>query len=271
MCYLLVNKKTDLKKLKQNNTDTKQKSVKMRTCIRCQVTDIDTKFMNRRNVCRICHNIERREKYKNNNEYRSKAIASAVNRKKEIKKEKDKAKKEYQASIGIDNKKCRYCEQIKHKTKFRYNRLKCRDCERDEPKEKMKRYVRTRIYNCLLHRKSKSSIEYLGCGTADYQLWITTYNPELSLENYGKVWHIDHVIPISLFDLDDSAQCLLAFNWRNTMPLLAYDNLAKSNRIDKIQLRKHYFYLVKYHIENQIELPNKFVSLFATYLDAGNP
>ena len=38
---------------------------------------------------------------------------------------------------------------------FRYNRLKCRDCERDDPKEKFKRYIRTRIYNCL-RNKNKS-------------------------------------------------------------------------------------------------------------------
>lgn len=243
----------------------------MRTCNRCLITENDTKFMNRRNICRICHNNERREKYKYNSEYRAKAIESAINRKKDLKKEKDKVKQDYQLSIGIDNKECKYCHQIKHKTRFRHNRLKCRECERDEPTEKMKRYVRTRIYNCLLHRKSKSSIDYLGCGTNDYQTWITSYNSNLSLDNYGKVWHIDHVIPISLFNLDDYEQCLLAFNWRNTMPLPAYDNLAKSNRIDKLQLRKHYFYLVKYHIKNKIELPNKFVKLFATYLDAGNP
>ena len=243
----------------------------MRTCNHCQKTDNDEYFIKGRNICRDCNNSKRREKYKNNSEYRSKAISSAINHKKQVKKEKDKAKEAYQLSIGIDNIKCRYCQEVKHKSRFRHNRLKCRDCERDEPKEKMKRYVRTRIYNCLLHRKAKSSIEYLGCGTYDYQLWITTYNSKFTLENYGKIWHIDHVIPISLFNLDNPENCLLAFNWRNTMPLLAYHNLAKSNRIDKNQIRKHYFYLVKFHIQNKIEFPNDFIKLFATYLDAGNP
>lgn len=243
----------------------------MRTCIKCNKTDDDCNFINRRNVCRDCHNASRREKYRTDSSHREKAITSAVNRKKRIKVSRDNAKLEQQQQIGIGNKVCRYCGDVKPETRFRHNRRKCRDCERDDPKEKMKRYVRTRIYNCLLHRKSKSSIEYLGCGTDEYQTWITTYNPELSLDNYGKVWHIDHVIPISLFNLDLQTQCDIAFNWRNTMPLLARENLAKCNRIDKEQLRRHYYYLVKYHITNNIELPHEFVNLFATYLDAGNP
>jgi hypothetical protein len=63
----------------------------------------------------------------------------------------------------------------------------------------------------------------------------------------------------------------MAFNWRNTMPLSATENLAKCNRIDSTQIVSHYAILNKYHNYKNIQLPNKYSELFATYLDAGIP
>ena len=43
----------------------------------------------------------------------------------------------------------------------------------------------------------------------------------------GKI-HIDHIVPICLFDFDDINQLKVAFNWRNTQPLWKKDNAHKS-------------------------------------------
>ena len=59
------------------------------------------------------------------------------------------------------------------------------------------------------------------------------------MENYGKIWHIDHVIPISKFDLNNNEEQLVAFNWRNTMPLSSRENLSKNNKIIKEQVLEH--------------------------------
>ena len=91
------------------------------------------------------------------------------------------------------------------------------------------------------------------------------------MENYGSIWHIDHVIPISKFDLDSEEQQCLAFHWINTMPLASKENLQKNNRIDRQQIHDHLQHVTKYHERNNLELPNKFANLFATYLDAGTP
>lgn len=53
----------------------------------------------------------------------------------------------------------------------------------------------------------------------------------MSWENHGEVWHIDHIIPISFFDLGDLTERKLAFHYGNLRPLLACDNLVKSKRI----------------------------------------
>ena len=239
-----------------------------KTCTNCnEVKDIQ-EFYKDRAQCKCCMNFKRREKYKNDEKYRNKCISKAT----EFKSKKSQLRREkYIEEIGIDNKKCKYCDIIKHKDRFRHNRLKCRDCERDDPKEKFKRYVRTRIYNCLKRNKNKRSIDYLGCSNTDYFNYIMTYNNEFTLENYGKEWHIDHVIPISHFDMKDDQHTELAFNWRNTMPLLKYENLKKNNSIDVSQIKRHLLYLQHYHKDNNLTFPLKFVNIFAKHLDAGNP
>ena len=45
--------------------------------------------------------------------------------------------------------------------------------------------------------------------------------------------HIDHVKPISSFDISNDNELLEAFNWRNTQPLLKQDNRRKSNKFNE--------------------------------------
>jgi hypothetical protein len=68
--------------------------------------------------------------------------------------------------------------------------------------------------------------------------------------------------------LENEEQQLIAFNWRNTMPLSATDNLKKGMKIIKTQVEQHYKKLVKYHIENKLDLPQVFIDLFAKHLVA---
>jgi len=114
--------------------------------------------------------------------------------------------------------------------------------------------------------KTKHSIEYLGCSSEDYFKWIINYDINCNLSNHGSVWHIDHVIPISTFDLNNEEQQLLAFNWRNTMPLSAQLNLSKNNKIIESQVEQHYKKIVEYHLENKLDLPQVFIDLFAKHL-----
>ena len=90
------------------------------------------------------------------------------------------------------------------------------------------------------------------------------------MENHGKEWHIDHVIPISKFDLNNQDEQLLAFNWRNTMPLSCKENLSKNNKIIKEQIENHFKVLIKYHLENKLDLPQVFIDLFAKHLVDGD-
>ncbi len=283
-------------------TDTKPLE---KCCSKCGVTKIESLFIPHRNICKECRNVRSREKYKileinneieqecnscgktkllplfiknrkiciecNNNKRRVKYETDEAHRMKMIKKstefkqkkivEKNKKKEE---ELGIDNKKCRYCETIKHKDCFRNNRLKCKDCERDEPLEKIKRLIRSRIISAL-NNKKKHTVEYLGCTIPEYLNWLLKYDTNYTLENRGYEWHIDHVIPLSRFNLENEEQQLIAFNWRNTMPLSCQENLSKNNKIIKSQVEQHYKKLVEYHKENKLDLPQVYIDLFATH------
>jgi hypothetical protein len=99
---------------------------------------------------------------------------------------------------------------------------------------KILRLLRTRIY-LSLKRNSKSATtkELLGCSIPELKNWLEMQFTEgMTWENHGKNgWHIDHIIPCDAFDLSDSKQQKVCFNYRNLQPLWESDNIRKLNRI----------------------------------------
>lgn len=237
------------------------------TCTVCNQSKSQTSFLRSRPTCKDCNNEKRRKKYESNEEHRLKAIQMAT----EFKQHKaEKRRQKKLEEIGEGNKKCSQCSTIMCSNKFRHNRLKCKHCERDEPIEKFKRNVRSRIHSAL-KKKEMNTIKYLGCASREYLNWILTYDERYNLANRGKEWHIDHVIPVSRFNLEHKEEQMIAFNWRNTMPLLAKENLTKNNKILPQQIEQHWKKLESYHKEKNIEMPQIFVDLFAKHLVDGKP
>ena len=238
-----------------------------RTCNSCNQTKASMSFIKNRQTCCDCNNERRRNRYKTDETYRLNHIAACSEYKHNRTLARQKKKLE---ENGENNKKCSKCNIIKNEKCFRYNRLKCRVCERDDPLDKFKRCIRSRIYLALNRNKNMHTIEYLGTNSSEYLKWIMNYNDQYTIENRGTYWHIDHVIPLSHFNLDDKDEQLIAFNWRNTMPFSASENLKKNCKIIPSQLEQHFEKLKEYHEKNNIELPETFIDLFAKHLDAGN-
>ena len=61
----------------------------------------------------------------------------------------------------------------------------------------------------------------------------------MNFENHGKYWHVDHVIPVSKFNINKEEDVLKCFNWINLSTLTKIDNLTKSNNIEKEQILTH--------------------------------
>lgn len=58
----------------------------------------------------------------------------------------------------------------------------------------------------------------------------------MSWANYGKAWHVDHIIPCSAFNLLDPKQAQACFSLKNLRPMWGRENIQKSDTI----LPEHY-------------------------------
>jgi hypothetical protein len=111
----------------------------------------------------------------------------------------------------------------------------------------MRNYTRERYQNDLQFRliknlrrrltlalkgnyKAGSAVSDLGCTVEQLKLWFM-YQFQLGMtwENYGE-WEIDHVKPLSSFDLTNREQLLEAVNWHNLQPLWKKDNREKGTK-----------------------------------------
>jgi len=99
----------------------------------------------------------------------------------------------------------------------------------------------SRIINNLSNRVNKcfkiykidrkyTHMELIGCSEDELKIHIQKQlKDNMSFDNYGE-WEIDHIKPISLFDLNNENELLECFNYKNLQPLWKIDNRIKFNK-----------------------------------------
>ncbi len=79
-------------------------------------------------------------------------------------------------------------------------------------------------------KRTSTHMELIGCSREQLKEHLEKQFVEgMSFDNYGK-WEIDHIKPISLFDLENNEEMLICFNHTNLQPLWKLDNIKKSNK-----------------------------------------
>jgi hypothetical protein len=61
----------------------------------------------------------------------------------------------------------------------------------------------------------------------------------MNWNNYGKVWNLDHIVPMASFDLTNPEQVKICNHFTNLQPMWAKDNFSKLNKtkpIDSLML-----------------------------------
>ena len=154
------------------------------------------------------YNKIRRERRKNDPEYRKKI---------------NEARNEYGKRPEQKIKRNKY---LKNKLKTDYN-------------YKLIHTIRVRIKDVLRgHSKSDSTINMLGCTINE--LWKhleSTFKPGMTKENHG-LWHVDHIIPCSSFDLSKPEEQAKCFHYSNLQALWAHENLSKGDKF--VTFMQHY-------------------------------
>jgi hypothetical protein len=125
---------------------------------------------------------------------------------------------------------------------------------------KLKQACRRRLLSSI--KKKYRSDKYIGCETELLIEWLQfCFGYNMTLENHGKLWHIDHVIPLDIFDLSNEEQQFIAFNWKNLSPETAKFNMEKGNKIIKSQVDNHIQKLKDFHKMKNMDIPHEYIEI----------
>lgn len=74
--------------------------------------------------------------------------------------------------------------------------------------------------------------QYIGADIGFVREWIQKmFVGNMTWENYGEVWVIDHIVPFRSFDVFNEDDLRLVWNYRNLMPIFDEDNLKKQGNV----------------------------------------
>lgn len=74
--------------------------------------------------------------------------------------------------------------------------------------------------------------DYLGGDIGFIRGWIEDkFIGEMSWENYGEIWTVDHIVPFRMFDPFMEEELKLCWNYRNLQPIYRHDNIKKEGNV----------------------------------------
>lgn len=190
----------------------------MKTCTKCLKLLDYTYFHRAKNIpdgyhtrCMVCKNKSGRKHYHKNKE-----------------------------SINVEKRK-KYCPKVKHGYYLK-NKEKIQQRTALYKKNRYHVDLEFKIYELLsaglrrlLRGKSKNNraLHYLGCTVSEFQEYIESkFQDGMGWENWSQSgWHLDHIIPLSSFNLLDEGEIMVACHYTNFQPLWAKDNFKKGAKL----------------------------------------
>ena len=100
------------------------------------------------------------------------------------------------------------------------------------PERKIASNLRRRMRSVIFNNKFSSFVALTGCSTKLLVAHLESqFKPGMSWANYGvHGWHIDHIKPISKFNIFEESEQQKAFHFSNLQPLWAEENIRKHNK-----------------------------------------
>ena len=111
--------------------------------------------------------------------------------------------------------------------------------KRESPKLRMESAIRARVMMSMKRRgtnKDGRTFELIGCTGAELAAHIESqFKRGMTWDNYGSKWHVDHITPLSYFDMTNPDDQSRAWNWQNLRPLPAIQNIKEGNKRGECQ------------------------------------
>lgn len=115
-------------------------------------------------------------------------------------------------------------------------RQKCRNYfstrRQNDPSFRLADNLRRRINKALkTNQKAGSAVKDLGCSIPEFKQYIESkFYSDMTWNNWGKVWELDHIQELHIFDLTDRDQFLKACHYTNLQPLTIEDHKKKTGK-----------------------------------------
>lgn len=163
-------------------------------------------FLNTSSQCKLCSN-EYDKKFNNIRSIRDKTQSS----------------KEYRKKYISDNKEW----WRKYEREYRNSRRE------EDIFFRIKGNMSSRLAGLVRGDNYPSTLELIGCDKEYFLNYIQSkFTEGMGWDNYGlKGWHIDHIIPLSSFNILDENELKRACHYTNLQPLWWGDNLKKGNKV----------------------------------------
>lgn len=114
----------------------------------------------------------------------------------------------------------------------KYNKERARLKRQTDIQYKLCSAVSGRTRSILAAKDASRHVILFGCNSLLLKQWLTfQFDETMNWDNYSEFWQVDHVIPLTAFDMRYRSQQLLACHWTNVRPLEGNENRLKSNHL----------------------------------------
>lgn len=192
-------------------------------------------LLKEQSIIKNCHNIAERKSY-----------------------QKNKVKRALQKKIYNETylKRPEVIELRKAYKKTEKYKLYARNYVRTKLQNNLEERLKTNIRNRIRHsvkKRNECSAELLGCPIELFIEWLEfNFDENMSWDNYGSYWHMDHITPCGTYEMTNLRDRLLCFNWSNVAPMEGRANERKHNHVDE-KLIYYYDKRLKIFTEKFIE------------------
>lgn len=132
----------------------------------------------------------------------------------------------------------KYSKEYNNRNK---NRMKLyqKDKRATDIQFRIRHSLRSRIGRLVKKNRPGSSVKDLGCTIGELRIYLESrFQLGMTWENWGGgpgKWNIDHIMPLTAFDLTDRQHFVLAVHYCNLQPLWFEDNMKKFNKIPNLE------------------------------------